>query len=290
MLMHKPYTGSTAPLAAEPAILSEQGTSYVDKYPYICRVQIIKNMNKFLYLALICVATCLTACSDDEPSVPSDALSLNMMNESNGATAISGTDIHITDADNFSSARYAIAYLGDKSGFSPTPSLAQTSGEAAVIPGGFYQFIPSRAIDEIAGASAVPVGTAFINLHVDSWLYDGDKDISGARVSFAETKATSTALPAWDSEITVRLRERNDGVELGEYSFPRGCVVDDDVEVSRLYESWLYERLDVTVSDNRLTFANPSYSPGGYALVTAMVRYGSVYTRARIVVTNDDVQ
>lgn len=247
-------------------------------------------MQKLLYLAVICGATCLTACSDDEPSVPSDALSLNMMNESNGATAISGTDIHITDADNFSSARYAIAYLGDKSGFSSTPSLAQTSGEAAVIPGGFYQFIPSRAIDEIAGASAVPVGTSFINLHVDSWLYDGDKDISGARVSFAETKAASTALPAWDSEITVRLRERNDGVEQGEYSFPRGCVIDDDVEVSRLYESWLYERLDVAVSDNRLTFANPSYSPGGYALVTAMVRYGSVYTRARIVVTNDDVR
>lgn len=129
-------------------------------------------------------------------------------------------------------AHYAIAYLGDKSGFSSTPSLTQTSGEAAVIPGGFYQFIPSGAIDGIAGGNAVPVGTAFINLHVDSWLYDGDKDISGARVSFAETKATSTALPDWDSEITVRLREHSDGVECGEYSFPGGCEIDDDITVS----------------------------------------------------------
>lgn len=93
-------------------------------------------MNKLSVTLFALLAISTIACSNnDEPKIPTNALTLNMMIGDRG-TAIGGSDVIIDESSNFSTSRCAIADLGTKSGFAQTltsPRLLRTSQSLPVI-------------------------------------------------------------------------------------------------------------------------------------------------------------
>lgn len=94
-------------------------------------------MNKLSVTLFALLAISTIACSNnDEPKIPTNALTLNMMIGDRG-TAIGGSDVIIDESSNFSTSRCAIADLGTKSGFGQNPNLTQIAQNVAITPGNF---------------------------------------------------------------------------------------------------------------------------------------------------------
>lgn len=64
------------------------------------------------------------SCSDDEPKIPADAISLNMM-AGDSETTIGGSDVYVNASYNFTSDKCGIAVLGKSGGLNQNPSLSQ---------------------------------------------------------------------------------------------------------------------------------------------------------------------
>lgn len=238
-------------------------------------------MKKLLVSLITLFAVAAVSCSDnDEPKLPTNAITLNMM-VGDSKTSIGGSDVYINEACNFSTSQCGIADLGNKGGFSKSPNLTQIAQEMAVTPGHYYQIVAERDIRTIAKARAYPIDANFYNVFVDSWLYDNDKEISGAKISYAETYPEVKQLPEWNSTIELSMKPKNsdDIAETAEYSFAKGCYIDNVLEVSDFENSHMKDRLDIKVEDNRIRFTNSTWTPGGKVQVKLYVRYGSVYTR-----------
>lgn len=241
-------------------------------------------MNK-LYISILCVA-CLfmSACNnDDEPKIPTDAIALNMMTGNNNTT-IGGSDVYINSSLNFATSYCGISDLGKKGGFNANPSLNQLAQEVAVTPGNFYQITLARDIQMVAGGRAYPVDASYYNVYVDSWIYDKNNDIDGAKISYIEAYPSIKELPEWDSVVSLTLRPKKDDkyVEVAEYSFPDRCRIDDDVTVYGVNNSSLKDVIEIQIDENRISFRNAAWTPGGEVEVTLLVRYESVYTRVGI--------
>lgn len=196
-------------------------------------------MNKLLISLITFFAVTIVSCNDsDEPQMPSNALSLNMMSGDRGTT-IGGSDVYINTSNNFTSYNCGIADLGKKGGFNQNPNLSQIAQEVAVTPGNFYQITLANKIRNVAGSRALPINTNYYTVYVDSWIYDKDNDIAGAKISYTECYPEVKQLPEWDSEVSVSPKDE------GYYytatcSFPKGCNIDENVDV---YYSNGYENL-----------------------------------------------
>ena len=237
-------------------------------------------MNKFLIpvLGLMCVTA--AACGvDDEPFVPVNAITLNMT-VGDSETTIGGSDVFINSSYNFATSRCGIADMGRNGGFDRNPELAQIAQEVAVTPGNYYQIILANNIRTVAGARAVPVRANFYNVHVDSWIYDKDNDIAGAKVSYAETIPQTNKLPAWDYVFPVDLYK--EGFDY-EYTFDRDVVIDPDYSLYDYENSDMAEHLTINIKNNSITISGDG---GGYgkAEVIVLVRYKSMYTRVEFFV------
>lgn len=148
------------------------------------------------------------------------------------------------------------------------------------MPGNFYQIVYGGDVRTVAGARAYPVDANYYNVYVDSWIYDKDSDISGAKISYAECYPDARQLPAWNEKIDVKLRPENGPFrETATYTFAKGCVIDDNIDASDFEDSDLAERLDITADGNTITFSNVAWTPGGKAQVALRVRHESLYTR-----------
>lgn len=239
----------------------------------------------FIFISLACMA--LAACSDDEPKIPDNAITLNMMNSDNGKTLIGGSDVYINSANNFVSKQCGIVDLGKKGSFSQNPDLTQIAYEMAVIPGNFYQIVLANDVRYIAGERAVSIRADYYNVYVDSWLYDSDKEISGAKVRYAECSPKPEKLPAWDNSYPIFLKSWDDNnyAETATYSFEKGVMIDSDYSVYNV-EGYLADNLQVQIIDNKLKFSNKSYTASGKAEVVMYVRYGSLYTRVQFLVSS----
>lgn len=239
-------------------------------------------MNKPLIIILSILSIAVASCSnDDEPGMPDNAISLNMTIGGRQAT-IGGSDVYINSASNFTSSYCGIADLGRKGGFNRNPNLSQLAQEVAVMPGNYYQIVLSRDIKTVAGERAFPANTNFYNVYVDSWIYDKDNDISGAKVTYAECYPAVRQLPEWDSETDVKLTLGNgEFPETASYSFPKGCVIDSYVSTSNIGSVYddLEATLDINVNGNTVAFSNSAWTPGGKVRVVLLVRYESVYSR-----------
>lgn len=238
-------------------------------------------MNKLVIVLMAFFAVTAISCSDnDEPGVPSNAITLNMMLE-NSSTTIGGSDVFINAAGNFATSECGIADLGKKGGFNPKPNLTQIAQEVAVTPGNYYQIVLSRAIRNVAGARAYPINTNFYNVFVDSWIYDKDGDMSGAKVSYAECYPEISQLPEWNAvmELSMKLKNNDSNTEVAEYTFPKGCSIDSNYDVYDSGQSDLKNKIDISTDGNRIFFSNSSWTPGGAVQVVMLVRYESVYTR-----------
>ncbi|MDE6279257.1 MAG: DUF5036 family protein [Paramuribaculum sp.] len=241
-------------------------------------------MNK-LYISILCVASLfLSACNnDDEPKIPTDAIALNMITGNNNTT-IGGSDVYINSSLNFATSYCGIADLGKKGAFNANPSLNQLAQEVAVTPGNFYQITLARDIQSVAGARAYPVDASYYNVYVDSWIYDKNNDIDGAKIQYVESYPSIKELPQWDSVINLTLRPKKDdvNVEVAEYSFPNKCKIDDDISVYGVNNSSLKDVIEIKIDENRISFRNAAWTPGGEVEVTMLVRYESVYTRVNL--------
>ncbi len=223
----------------------------------------------------------MAACShndDDEPTIPSDAIALNMVVGDSEST-IGGSDVYISSALNFTSDYCAIADLGKKGGFGKNPVLKQIAQEMAVAPGCYYQITLAQEIQTIAGVRAYPICSNYYNVYVDSWIYDKDNQIAGARIRYAEAYPAVKQLPAWGSSVAMKVK-RDGNICRATYSFADGCEIDDAVDV---YYSDGYEnktdKLSLEIKGNKLSLTYPFYSSDLAPYVKLLVRYENSYTR-----------
>ncbi len=243
-------------------------------------------MNKVLFPVLFAGCLLAGACSNDEPPIPDNAITVNMTND-NSQTTIGSSDVYINSTNNFTSRNCGIVKLGSKAGLNQNPNLNQVAQEVAVIPGYYYQIIPVQYIREIAGERAYPIDASYYNAYVDSWIYNSDNSITGATVSYVECFPTAKNLPEWDAEIEVNLRSDN-YYESATFSFAKGVRIDDTYFCTDMYDTGLADHLEIGIKDNKISFRNPAYCPGGIAAVTVLVRSESIYSRVQLIVNTPD--
>lgn len=232
---------------------------------------------KIIFLISFFAIFAVSCSNDDEPQIPTNAISLNMM-AGDSETTIGGSDVYINSSNNFVSSDCGIAELGKKGGFNKNPNLSQIAQEVAVTPGNFYQITLARNIQTVAGVRAYPINTNYYNAYVDSWIYDKDKDIAGAKISFVECYPEIKQLPKWDEKIIVKVE--NDAYYCtASYSFPKGCVIDEAVDAyyTNGYEN-LTDRLEFKINGNQMVLSYPDLSDTD-PYVKLLVRYENVYTR-----------
>lgn len=238
-------------------------------------------MNKLSVSLFALLAISTAACgNDDEPKIPSNALALNMM-MGDRETAIGGSDVIINESGNFNTSRCAIADLGTKGEFNKNPNLTQIAQNVAINPGNFYQITLVNDIETVAEARAMPLNTNYYNVYVDSWIYNKDNDIVGAKIEYAESYPQYKNLPEWGKTIDLKLnKNKAQTEENASYSFPKGCKIDREYDIDYQKGSYdLARNLNVEIKDNQIKFSNTYPASGGTVPVKVLVRYESTYTK-----------
>lgn len=238
-------------------------------------------MNKLSVSLFALLAISTAACgNDDEPKIPSNALALNMM-MGDRETAIGGSDVIINESGNFNTSRCAIADLGTKGEFNKNPNLTQIAQNVAINPGNFYQITLVNDIETVAEARAMPLNANYYNVYVDSWIYNKDNDIVGAKIEYAESYPQYKNLPEWGKTIDLKLnKNKAQTEENASYSFPKGCKIDREYDIDYQKGSYdLARNLNVEIKDNQIEFSNTYPASGGTVPVKVLVRYESTYTK-----------
>ena len=238
-------------------------------------------MNKLSVSLFALLAISTAACgNDDEPKIPSNALALNMM-MGDRETAIGGSDVIINESGNFNTSRCAIADLGTKGEFNKNPNLTQIAQNVAINPGNFYQITLVNDIETVAEARAMPLNANYYNVYVDSWIYNKDNDIVGAKIEYAESYPQYKNLPEWGKTIDLKLnKNKAQTEENASYSFPKGCKIDREYDIDYQKGSYdLARNLNVEIKDNQIKFSNTYPASGGTVPVNVLVRYESTYTK-----------
>ena len=238
-------------------------------------------MNKKIIFLISLFAIFAVSCSSDyEPKTPINSISLNMMT-GDRETTIGGSDVFINASNNFSSSYCGIADLGRKGSFNQSPNLSQIAQEVAVTPGNFYQIMLAQDIQTVAGARAYPINANYYNVYVDSWIYDKNKDIAGAKISFAECYPEIKQLPKWDDKIVVKV-ENDAYYSIVSYEFTHGCVIDEAVEAYYTNgHNDLTDMLDFEINGNQMVLKYPDIGDTN-PYVKLLVRYENVYTRVSL--------
>ncbi len=238
------------------------------------------NINKLLVPVIAVLAFSAVSCdNDDEPKVPSNALTLNMMIGDRN-TPIGGSDVYINESDNFTTSRCAIADMGTKGGFDKNPNLSQIAQNVAVTPGNYYQITLVNNLETVAGFRALPLDANYYNVYIDSWIYDNDNNIIGAKVNYTESYPQYKNLPEWGKNIEVKLKMNKDkSEETATYSFSKGSIIDSEYDIDYTNGDYnLSRNLKVEINDNQIKFSN-NYPTSGSVSVKVLVRYESTYTK-----------
>ena len=196
-------------------------------------------------------------------------------------TAIGGSDVIINESGNFNTSRCAIADLGTKGEFNKNPNLTQIAQNVAINPGNFYQITLVNDIETVAEARAMPLNANYYNVYVDSWIYNKDNDIVGAKIEYAESYPQYKNLPEWGKTIDLKLnKNKAQTEENASYSFPKGCKIDREYDIDYQKGSYdLARNLNVEIKDNQIKFSNTYPASGGTVPVKVLVRYESTYTK-----------
>ena len=210
--------------------------------------------------------------------MPTNAIALNMM-IGDSETTIGGSDVFINASNNFTSYDCGIADLGRKGGFNQNPNLSQLAQEIAVTPGNFYQIVLANKVQTVAGDRALPINTNYYNVYVDSWIYDKDKDIAGAKISYTECFPEVKQLPEWDSHFSGTHQNDGYGKERATFTFSKGCHIDKNVDAyfTDGYNN-LTDELEFEIKENQIVITYP-YLTSHQLDVRLLIRYESVYTR-----------
>ena len=233
----------------------------------------------------ILLFVCLLAgsCSNDEPKLPDNAISVNIMKEGFGGTTIGQSDVYINVYDNFVSEQCGITDLGSKSNLITNPNLGLMAQDVAVEPGRYYQFFLLNNVKTVAGEWAISLQNAYYNVYVDSWIYQAD-EVAGAKITYAETYPQNDKLPEWDSTLEVILKDTDSG-EVGSYTFDKSVAIDPDFTIVEAQNS-LDKHIEITVKGNTISFFNAAYIVQGFVKLRLLLRQGSVYTRVLMIVNS----
>ncbi len=243
------------------------------------------QINKLIIPLLSIACISVTACGDDnEPVISDNAITLNMMLD-NSQTTIGGSDVYINTAKNFTSSNCVIVDLGSKGNFQLNPNLTQVAQDVAVTPGNYYQIIPARDIKNVAGQRAFPVNTSYYSVYADSWIFNNDDEINGAKIIYAECFPNTRYIPEWDANIELTLKS-DKYAETGSYSFDKNAHIDPYFSVYDVGSSNFKSHLDIEVQGNTFTFSNVAYTPGGKVEIVALIRHESLYTRVHLTVNS----
>lgn len=148
-------------------------------------------------LCLVVMIACFSACSNDEPTEPSNTAELNMLNVDNGKTKLGKSDVYIDEANNFHSE--GDWYLSDAGkvgnlGANGVFDASLLESQVRVIPGHLYYLIPKSIVRTFpSGKNAVLNGSKYYKLYVTSEIKNGN-EVMGAVVRFAETILENKAL------------------------------------------------------------------------------------------------
>ena len=131
----------------------------------------------------------------------------------------------------------------------------------------------------VAGDRALPINTNYYNVYVDSWIYDKDKDIAGAKISYTECFPEVKQLPEWDSHFSGTHQNDGYGKERATFTFSKGCHIDKNVDAyfTDGYNN-LTDELEFEIKENQIVITYP-YLTSHQPDVRLLIRYESVYTR-----------
>lgn len=127
----------------------------------------------------------------------------------------------------------------------------------------------------------MPLNANYYNVYVDSWIYNKDNDIVGAKIEYAESYPQYNNLPEWGKTIDLKLnKNKAQTEENASYSFPKGCKIDREYDIDYQKGSYdLARNLNVEIKDNQIKFSNTYPASGGTVPVKVLVRYESTYTK-----------
>lgn len=139
-------------------------------------------------------------------------------------------------------------------------------------------FLPTRfrQLPETGHFLSTPTTTT---LYVDSWIYDKDKDIAGAKISYTECFPEVKQLPEWDSHFSGTHQNDGYGKERATFTFSKGCHIDKNVDAyfTDGYNN-LTDELEFEIKENQIVITYP-YLTSHQPDVRLLIRYESVYTR-----------
>lgn len=180
-----------------------------------------RNLLNILLMSL--TFTAVTSCDkdDDDSSYPSDAVTLNMLDEQNGKTLLGTSDLYINKSNNFRTYSYLLSDVGKVSGVGAKmdPKTGNLVKEAAVIPGHMYQiFNPTVLRDFASGTKAVQVGAGYYQVYVASKI-TSDNVTTGAVVQYVLAYPDGNNLPKLNQNMGTFLTTE-DRVEI---PLPKGA-------------------------------------------------------------------
>lgn len=236
-------------------------------------------------LIVICfLSSFLISCKKENILEPSNAIALNMLNESNGKTILGESDVYISKANNFTAKSTLIADCGKSSGLGENiaPELNNLAQEVAVTTGNYYQLFNKYSVKKFpSGVMAAPLNTIYYKVFVESAIVDNEK-ITGAKVKYVGVYPKENRLPKW-GEFLGDIYKTNDG-EI-EFTLPNGaeCFF---VPRNSLEEG----SFKVTTIDNRLVIKllkSPNKVYGPYGNYNVYIRLGNIFSSVRFDVDVD---
>ncbi len=232
-------------------------------------------------LSLFSFISCSNS-DDDADLFPEGTATLYMMNEDNGKTILGNSDVYITRGGNFTSSRYPVFDMGQKSGLSDIkmPDFVNAAPQVAVQPGNGYVICDGEDIHlfEESGERAIEESALIYRVRVDSWIKKGDS-ITGANVRFLLSKPEKDYLPMWNS--TVGTFDINPSTEIDKRpTVDIKLPTSNSKHIEVILEGDANEDLTYTLTKNILSFKLTSWNFQPEYTVT--IRCQHIFTRVFI--------
>lgn len=233
-----------------------------------------RKISTLLSILAVTISSTFTTSCKKTLEDPTDAVTLNMLDESNGKTLLGVSKVYINKSNNFYSSSSMIADAGTSSGVgaSVAPKLSNLVSEAAVIPGHLYQIFDYPAVRDFpSGTRAAQVGAGYYQTFVVSPITTNN-GTTGAVVKYILMYPDKQDLPEWD-------------YQLGTMTYSGDQL---DIAVPRDAECYFTgddEYFNVTVVGGRLVvrlLAYPSKIHGPYGDYRIYIRQGSVFSSVKI--------
>lgn len=232
---------------------------------------------KFLPVLLFAISFLGVSCSKESPMEPSDAVTLNMLSESNGKTLLGNSDVYINKANNFCGSSFLIADLGAIGGLGTqvAPQLTTLVREVAVSQGHTYQIFDARMLRLFSsGVRATRVDASYYRMCVISPLKNEGQAV-GSVVKYISRYPETHGLPDYQY-VFGEVGYADDKVEI---SLPSGAECEWDS-----YEDTIFHIHQDGNKLNVILKSTPTSSSGEIGGHQFHIRLGNVFTTVLVIV------